>query len=249
MIGVRIGITERGDASIDYGWEEKLNTVDGAVLITKNVTDEFISRTLPVKDKVILHATITGFGGSVLEPNVMPAEMSMEQLKALMELGFPATHIVVRVDPIIPTARGLGKAKKVIAMGADIGITRFRISVLDMYLHVKERFRNAGLDYPYGSRFSATDRQMADVDVMLKNVLAEFPSISIECCAEPRLKVPKHTGCIGPKDFALLGLNAPREETGRKQRAECLCSSCKTELLTNKCRCPNGCLYCYWVDK
>ena len=65
---MKIGITERGDASIDYGWEEKLDMVDGAVLITKNITDYFISRILPLKEKVILHATITGFGGSILEP-------------------------------------------------------------------------------------------------------------------------------------------------------------------------------------
>lgn len=248
-MGVRIGITERGDASIDYGWEEKLDMVDGAVLITKNVTDYFISRILPVKEKVILHATITGFGGSILEPNVMSAERSMEQVKSLIERGFPVTHIVVRVDPIIPTMGGIDKAKKVIVAGANIGITRFRVSVLDMYPHVRDRFRNLGFSCPYGNHFSASDFQMADVDAMLKNVLAELPSISIECCAEPRLKVPKHTGCIGSKDFALLGLDAPQEEVGRKQRTECLCSSCKTELLTNKCRCPNGCLYCYWIDK
>lgn len=39
---MKIGITERGDASIDYQWKGKLPSVDGAILITKNLTDQFI---------------------------------------------------------------------------------------------------------------------------------------------------------------------------------------------------------------
>ena len=36
-----IGITERGDAAIDYSWIRKLDSVDGAILITKNVSQMF----------------------------------------------------------------------------------------------------------------------------------------------------------------------------------------------------------------
>lgn len=39
---MRIGITERGDASIDYSWVDKVSNIDGAILITKNLTDKFI---------------------------------------------------------------------------------------------------------------------------------------------------------------------------------------------------------------
>ena len=40
---MKIGITERGDAGIDLSWESKLkyDAIDGAVLITKNITDRF----------------------------------------------------------------------------------------------------------------------------------------------------------------------------------------------------------------
>ena len=33
------GITENGDASMNYEWVEKLNDVDGAILITKKLTN------------------------------------------------------------------------------------------------------------------------------------------------------------------------------------------------------------------
>ena len=38
---MKVEITERGDAGIDLSWKSKLNNVDGAVLITKNITNEF----------------------------------------------------------------------------------------------------------------------------------------------------------------------------------------------------------------
>lgn len=37
---MKIGITERGDPSIDFTWTKKLDKVDGAILITKNLTGQ-----------------------------------------------------------------------------------------------------------------------------------------------------------------------------------------------------------------
>ena len=50
----RIGITERGDASISFDWINKMHTVSGAILITKNITDKFIKEVLNFKNKVII---------------------------------------------------------------------------------------------------------------------------------------------------------------------------------------------------
>lgn len=41
---MKIGITEYGDAGVDLRWENKLGSLDGAILITKNLTDTFISK-------------------------------------------------------------------------------------------------------------------------------------------------------------------------------------------------------------
>lgn len=67
---IKIGITERGDAALDFSWYDKLSTVSGAILITKNITDEFIHRVMQAYQngyKLIIHATCTGWGQSIIE--------------------------------------------------------------------------------------------------------------------------------------------------------------------------------------
>lgn len=36
----RIGITERGDAGLDLSWQHKMDTVDGAIVITKYLASQ-----------------------------------------------------------------------------------------------------------------------------------------------------------------------------------------------------------------
>lgn len=249
---MKIGITERGDASRDFSWLNSLDKVDGAILITKNVTDKFIDTVLENEDKIIVHATITGYGATKVEPNVMTAKESLEQLKKLMKKGFPAERIVLRVDPIIPTEKGILLAERVIRDGYALGLRRVRISVIDMYQHVKTRFRAEKLPLPYGEDFSASEEQFRLVDGLVSALQYRFHDLSIESCGETKLKNPEPLGCISEKDLAILGIPFPQNSqalapTGY-QRACCHCLSCKKELLANNHRCENGCLYCYWKD-
>ncbi len=41
MSKYKIGITEAGDAGGDLSWENKLDNVDAAILITKDITQHF----------------------------------------------------------------------------------------------------------------------------------------------------------------------------------------------------------------
>lgn len=66
----KIGITEARDAGVDLSWVEKLDSVNSAVLITKCVSPGFFDAALENRDKLVVHATITGYGHSILEPNV-----------------------------------------------------------------------------------------------------------------------------------------------------------------------------------
>lgn len=249
----KIGITEAGDAGIDLSWVNKLDAVDGAVVITKNITDNFMNAVLQYDDKLIVHITCTGYGGTVLEPNVPNAWHQIASAIRLVKYGFRKERIVVRVDPIIPTEKGLDLAYDVITHFMKAGFSRYRISVLDMYPHVRERFRAKNLPLPYGDGFSASDDQMASVDEMLRDAAAYWEDIggissnlSIESCAEPRLKVPVAVGCISSRDLRLLGLSDPDYMISGRQRTHCLCYAGKTELLQRKHPCSHGCLYCYW---
>lgn len=113
MSRYKIGITEAGDAGLDLSWADKLNTVDGAIVITKCVTPGFYDAALSNKDKLIIHTTFTGYGHSVLEPNVPYPYDEFDAIMALEQAGFPKEQIVIRIDPIIPTPKGITTAKNV----------------------------------------------------------------------------------------------------------------------------------------
>ena len=165
----KIGITEAGDAGVDLSWEEKLDDVDAAVLITKCVSPDFFDAALKHKDKLVIHTTITGYGHSALEPNV---PTPYEEFAAIMELakaGFPMEKIVIRIDPIIPTEKGLSVAYRTMISFMEMGFQRYRVSVIDMYPHARSRFKNAGLPLPYGDNgFAPSQAQLSKVDDMLR---------------------------------------------------------------------------------
>lgn len=112
MAKYKIGITEAGDAGLDLSWTSKMNQVDGAILITKCVSPDFYDAALKYKDMVIIHTTFTGFGHSVLEPFVPEPYDEFGAITALINDGFPKSKIVIRIDPIIPTKKGIETAKK-----------------------------------------------------------------------------------------------------------------------------------------
>ena len=151
----KIGITEAGDAGIDLSWAEKLSNVDAAVLITKSISQSFIDSAFKHMEKLIIHATITGYGHTILEPNVPTLVDESTMVTKIVESGFPIKRIVIRVDPIIPTDKGIK---------------------------------------------TAWSKKDAEINTM------------------------------------------------GYQRKGCMCYAGKTELLSHKTKCSNGCLYCYWKD-
>lgn len=169
---MRIGITERGDAGIDLTWIYQMNNVDAAVLITKKVTGDFRREALRFKDKLIVHATCTGYGSTRIEPNVYPYFMQLNNTKLLVLDGFPINQVYIRVDPIIPTDEGIAVANNVITMAENLGFYKFRVSVIDMYKHVVNRFNRAGIEMPF-SGFQATNEQFDNVSKCFSDIISQ----------------------------------------------------------------------------
>lgn len=235
---MKIGITERGDAGIDFSWVEKLYPAN--IIISKNLNDKLIANLVGNKNKIIFHMTCTGFGGTKIEPNVPNVDFTHEQILKLIDEGFPAKQITLRIDPIVPTEKGLCTVENLLQKFKDTGIKRIRYSFLDMYPHVKERFEENNIELPYDN-FSAP-KFMMDNSILLFEKYEDV--YEFESCAE----YTKHQlGCISQKDLDVLGIKEKIEVSGF-QRKGCLCAAEKTELLTNKTRCPHQCLYCYWKD-
>ena len=250
---MKIGITERGDAGINLSWVSKVNTVDGMILITKNLTETFCLQVLDLYNKgykIIVHCTCTGYGNSSLEPNVPDYKTQLKHLAYLIDMGFPADNCVLRIDPIFPSEKGLNRVREVINyfISLNTGVTRIRISIVDEYKHVKERYRQHGWNPLYGDNFGPSNEQVE----MVANLLNAY-AFTYEVCAEDylakRLRDSMIIGCISPKDLRIMGIpyaNSNELSINPQNRKGCHCLSCKTELLTDRKQCPNGCVYCFW---
>lgn len=247
------GITENGDASIDYTWVDKLNEVDGAILITKKLTDKFCEKVLEhIDENIIIHASCTGYGKTVLEPNLYTYQETIQKIKGLINSGFPSERIVLRVDPIIPTEKGIRIFQDVIKYSREIipDVHRIRISVIDMYPHVRQRFLDNDLPCPYGNNFQANKSMFLDLNKKIEELKEKYPELSFESCAETNIPAASAVGCVSVKDYEILGLEKP-DESKKGQRKNCLCLGDKKDLLKyqyqktgyNHCY---GCLYCYW---
>ncbi|MBO5435138.1 DUF1848 family protein [bacterium] len=249
---MKIGITERGDAGINFSWYDKLPTVDGAVIITKKMSDEFIDKMLTAVKPVALHCTCTGWGGTYLEPNVPDYKTQLDYLKKLLSKGFDVNRVIVRIDPIIPTTEGIERVCNVLnyIRNNDIPVRRIRFSIYDEYPHARQRLAAIGKTpfYP-DNKFTAPANMMKAV----ADALIQFTDFTFESCAEPAfVNMVKsdnfiEKGCVNADVIKTLGLEITTPMLENMQnRHGCHCLSCKTELLTERKRCPNGCLYCYW---
>jgi hypothetical protein len=253
---MKIGVTERGDAAVNAA--ECRKEIDrggysGAILITKNpkLLYEQLEKTyFDIGIPYVINCTITGFGGSSLEPGVISAAEAIDYYRLLVQqfdekdesLTVPSNRVVLRIDPIIPTERGIATAEAI----AKESLGRTRISIFDYYSHVRKRFKDAdkryaaALDPIYGSEFHAP--LVLRQEVLNRVQEATRYDLPVEVCGEPGFKC---TGCVSQLDLDAMGLKYDGGGTSG-QRAACACLAVKQELLSNRGQCKHGCLYCYW---
>lgn len=248
----RIGTTEIGEIAFNLDAFDRL--YKGNIIITKRLTDKLIEKLIEHKDKCILHVTCTGMGGTKIEPLVPMAEATRDKVVELLSKGFPVEQVVLRIDPIVPTEKGIATAVSVVKLFSGLGIKRVRMSFLDMYKHVRERFKENGIPIPdnYGiNNFHANEMSRLSAWTELTNICNGF-GMEIEMCGEPPIFGTKFesTPCVSQKDIDILGLTDEIKLEGNKEaRTHCGCPANKSELLkTTPKRCGNGCLYCFWKD-
>ncbi len=260
----KIGMTEAGDAGWDLSWFEKLTKYDydGAILITKSVSrPEFMEKGLELNGDIpfVIHSTITGWGGSIMEPMVPTPEKAVNAVRTLIDKGIAANRFVLRIDPIYPTTEGIEKAQNVIRLAKEIipDVTRIRVSIYDDYPESRAEICRRGLppiDDNDKPKKELDRRPTPDQVKMVAEALMEAAGESqrFECCAEPELAKAYPGkffwfGCLSERDCDIMDIEVP-EGTGinGQQRYGCRCLMLKQELLSHKRRCPNNCAYCYW---
>ena len=240
-ISQQVGITESGE--IAFNLEAFDNLRNANIIITKRLTDKLIEKLVENKDKIILHLTCTGMGGTKIEPFVATVDATYTKFKKLINDGFPISHVVLRIDPIVPTEKGVNTAIKVLETFAPMKIERVRISILDMYKHVKERFNEKGIPLPFEDFHSPLSLRKSIYDIFYD--YSDKYEFYLEVCGEPGIEsVP----CLSQRDIDILGLSDKIKLVGSaKQRKSCGCPANKHEILKDKPhQCNNGCLYCFW---
>ena len=260
-----IGMTEAGDAGLDLTWFDKMLNNDsfaGAILVTKaSANPKFQEKALEfIKHKpAIVHAGITGWGQSPMEPVAKTAEESIRSLRQFIDNGFPAGNIVLRIDPIIPTPEGIGRAQNVVTLAKKYipDVTRIRISIYDDYHNAREEIIKRG--YRPVDNITKWKSELerrptpAQVDLVANALLKVAGTNQVfECCAEPEIAQAypdnfQWFGCLSRKDCDIMGIEVP-PGTGinGQKRFGCRCLMMKREVLDKKKRCPHNCAYCYW---
>ena len=240
-ISQQVGITESGE--IAFNMEAFDNLRKANIIITKRLTDKLIDKLVENKDKIILHLTCTGMGGSKIEPFVPTVNSTVEKFKILLEKGFPIKNVVLRIDPIVPTQKGINTALNTLDNFTPLSIKRVRISIIDMYQHVKERFMDNRIPLPFDG-FHAPLQLRKTIYEKFSEYAKKY-NFELEVCGEPGIEsIP----CISQKDIDILGLTNEITLIGSAgQRKSCGCPSNKHEILKEKPhRCNNKCLYCFW---
>lgn len=238
-----IGTTEAGEVAFNLDVFDRL--YQGNIIITKRLTGKLVEQLVKHAKKIILHVTCTGYGGTVIEPMVPDINTTYNNLKKLIECKFPVDHIVLRIDPVIPTEKGIMTAMNVVERFSDLGIKRVRYSIIDMYSHVKDRFNRSNLPLPFETFHCNYDKRLEIHNLFLQK--GQEHGFDVEVCGEPGIG---ETPCLSQKDIDILKLSGRVKLIGNsEQRKSCKCPANKKELIKGKpSRCSNKCLYCFWMD-
>jgi hypothetical protein len=219
-----IGVTEGADPTINLKWTDWVASGKPAILITK--MPGLLYPLLKADDNIIVHCTITGMGGSAIEPGIGGLDGSLKAYHRLCGLLGP-DRVVLRIDPIIPGLAPIVGLQE-LAQEAE---GRVRISFMDLYPHVKQRFAQAGIRLEWDSFHAPLAIRKSIWEALGKP----------EVCAEPGLPF---TSCIGVRDCLVLDVEPA--EGAKGQRALCSCLANKTEICGRWPPCSYKCLYCYW---
>ncbi len=254
-----VGVTEQGDPALNFSWLDHLDVVDFAIVQSKGADQKFEDALLENKNKIIYHATCTGLGGTIFEPNVPTVKEKFEHLSRLINFGFSPAQIVVRIDPLMPFRwveninkvvgiDYLAKLLNILIMTENLGIKRVRYSYLNLYDFVIDKFKRVSPEFKmYPNILEPDYRTEIQLDKM-------NPRLEYEACNE--FYVPNHhqIPCLSNKDLKIMDFFITKDLDEKLQndpgKPYCKCPNNKLELLHfNKFECKFNCMYCYWNKK
>ncbi len=212
------------------------------VVYSKNLIPVDFFRDHP---RVALGLTITGWGGTWLEPGVAPPEAMVAHFnRAADAMGLERLRL--RVDPGIPTAEGLRRATAV--LGGIAAPVRTITSIIQFYKGHDTLFHKLGIDR---SRYNKKSGRAVYPDPelavwWLSELLQARPDFvgCVSFCGMPyQVEGAEHTGCVDDALLAAIGVDRFKRIAPGRQRPGCRCVIAKRQALGGAC--AHGCLYCY----
>jgi len=219
---------------------EKVHTIVVWTKFPKAIlTDPYLS-VLSKYDQIYVHLTITGLGGTAIEPNVPKYKQSLKELPELIDfLGTP-DRLRIRPDPIIKVKKSdkiitnYKEIEDIIITAANLGVKTFSTSFCYPYGKVIKRLKAKGFDL-----VGFTDKEQIEI----LNELSSLTSATVYACNIPGFPTSK---CI---DGELLSRLHPQKEScsilkAKNQRPLCGCTH-SIDIGWYDMYCKSGCLYCY----
>ena len=195
-----------------------------------------------------LHVTVTGLGGTRVEPNVPAWKTAMEALeKALEVFRGQSARILWRFDPVLPGVGAVRTFERIAAAMSGLGVRDCIVS-LPAGMSLKGE-----LEPQYAACGIGTWKEEA-ARLAVGRILdsAGRHAIRVRSCATPRLErwfpgVIEPASCISAALATALhprGLEVPHEKDPA-QRKRCTCTRSEDIGSYALTLCRSGCLYCY----
>jgi dihydroneopterin aldolase len=190
--------------------------------------------------------TVTGLGGTALEPQAPTRDWVFERLPRIIDFVKSPRRVAIRYDPLIDVINqektrisniDVGLFEDVLNRAHTLGIERVIVSYVTVYGKVKKRLEQNG--------FKIVEHPIEEmVDFIRDEMIPRVEKLGMELltCVLPNLTT---TGCI---DGAILRELHPQEEAcslakDRSQRENCHCT--KSIDIGQWFACYHNCLYCY----
>ena len=122
----------------DSGKQWKPKTINMMYLITKQINNNVVDL-LRQPIPRFLAVSITGLGGTIIEPNVPKYEETFDRLEKLIDSGFDVNDLVIRIDPLYPGINTPDVNKKLLV---DIIERTYKLGVKQIYTSIFDIYKN-----------------------------------------------------------------------------------------------------------
>jgi len=223
---------------------EKVHTI---VIWTKNpvrmLGNTDLITVLKDYDQLFFHISVTGMGGTILEPGIPPAAEILKIFPSVVKLAKSPERVRVRFDPIVHLILPGGKNysnidqfNMVVEWSLKAGIRHMVLSWMQVYPKVKKRL----FDHHIKVIDISQDDIRKEADMLLEK--AEKKEMTLHFCSTLPLK---RSRCIDGFLLSRLHPDKERADTEKAGGQRFLCGCTKSWDIGWYYKCPGGCLYCY----